>query len=835
MFAICFALLFPGTADGLPPVLRSAHEVRALPLREAGAGRFVALRGTVTFAPRSHNHFYMADETGGVRVEWPMRHFHLNPGDEVRVSGLTRDGRFVPEVLAGIVTVRHATRQQLPKAQRFNLTTDEAYFLDAEWVTADAVVQAAWSPDENWVKLDLARGRGTVVAYVPRGVPVEVKRAQALVGSVVRVRGVWKRGAGGPDPSHLLVSDLAEFVVLEKSKDQGAEPLVTSAALNRPPSDPIDARRPVRVKGVVTLNQNGRHFYLLDETGAVQLRTRDAHELRPGQRVTAHGFPRAADPPILENVTVLSCVTPARNDPQFPAPEPGATASAAAAGKLEGRVATFAGKVLATGKHGEWPTLTVLCEPLTFVAVFVDPPDTVEVGSTVQLTGVVVRQQFDRLPRAPFALVVRPADMKIVAGPPAPPAPPETPPPPWWTGRRVAYLTAGFLGLFLLGGATVTALRVQVRRATALAARRTEEKAQLEGQLGRAAKLEAVGRVAGGVAHDFNNILTVINGCAEMLDEGGPDDPTRAASLANIRRAGRLAAVLSRLLLAFSRQRAAEPRPLDLNALIADAEPILARLLGPKTVLAVAPAPDLPPVLADTGPLLQVLINLAVNAAEAMPNGGTFTLATAAPAPGRVELTATDTGSGMSAEVRARAFERGFTTKAAGTGTGLATVADAVRDLGGQIDLRSEPGRGTEFRIDLPAAPAAPGAAPAALPRAVALVVDDDDGVRAYIGHVLEALGLRVVAHADPFAALRALDDPAAAVDLLVADLVLTGLDGFELAARVRARFPGARVLFVSGHHPDDLNPGGAAGADFLAKPFTSTDLGAWVGRALAR
>jgi len=556
--------------------------------------------------------------------------------------------------------------------------------------------------------------------------------------------------------------------------------------------------------------------------------------------VTAHGFPRAAgttDPPLLESASVLvpDPVVPVDGLP-LPAPAPGATASAAAAGKLEGRVAAFTGTVVATGRHGDWSTLTVLCEALTFVAVFVDPIPAVDVGSTVELTGVVVRQQFDKLPRAPFALVVRPADMKLVAGPPAPP---ELPPAPWWTGRRVAYLTAGFLGLLLLGGATVTALRVQVRRANALAAQRAEEKLQLEGQLGRSARLEAVGRVAGGVAHDFNNILTVINGCAEMLDEGGPDDPTRAASLASIRRAGRLAAVLSRLLLAFSRQRAAEPRPLDLNALIADAEPILARLLGTRTVLATAPAPDLPPVLADTGPLLQVLINLAVNAAEAMPDGGTFTLATAAPRPGRVQLTATDTGTGMSAEVRARAFERGFTTKAAGTGTGLAIVADAVRDLGGEIELHSEPGRGTEFRIDLPAAPRAPGAvaprpAPAPRPRAVALVVDDDDGVRTYVRHVLEALGLRVVAHADPFAALRALDDPGAAVDVLVADLVLDGLGGHELAARVRARFPAARVLFVSGHDPDDLIPGGAAGADFLAKPFTPTDLSAWVGRALA-
>ncbi len=847
MFAICLALLFPGTAPGFPPVLRTAHDVRALPLSEAKAGRFVSLRGTVTYAPRAHGHFYLQDDSGGVRVEWRMRNVKLNPGDTVELVGLTTAGAFVPEVRAGIVQVMPGTRDRLPKAQRFNLTTDEAYFLDAEWVTADVVVQGAWQPEENWLKLDLARGRGSVVACVPCGMPFDKKRASDLRGATVRVRGVWKRGTGGSDPSHLLVSDFDELVVIERPQERGSVPLVTARALDQPRSDPLAARRPVRVEGTITLNQAGKHFFVLDPTGVVQLRLRESVDLRPGQRVIAYGFPRAAgttQPPLLENTTILAPdpVAPIDGLP-LPAALPGATLAAAAAGKLEGRVARFTGKVLATGRQGDWATLTVLADPLTFSVVMVDPVAPVEVGSTVEVVGVVSRQQFDKFPRHTFALVARADGLKVIEGPPRAPEPAVLPPAPWWTGRRVAYLTAGFVGLFLLGGATVTALRVQVRRAKALEQKRSEEKRQLEGQLDRSGRLEAVGRVAGGVAHDFNNILTVINGCAQMLDEAAADDPERATTLANIRRAGRLAVVLSRMLLAFSRHRRGTPHPLDLNALIADAEPILARLLGNHTVLCFAPDPALPLALADTGLLLQILINLTVNASEAMPTGGTFTVATSVPEPGWVRLTATDTGAGMSAEVQARAFDRGFTTKPDGTGTGLATVYDAVRELGGRVRFDSVLGRGTAFEVDLPAAPRAgasadgpitvvipssPGNGPATSPtgaRAVALLVEDDDGVRDYVRYVLESAGLTAVAVADPMAALRALDEPAAHFDLLMTDLELPGLDGRELAARVRAKFPNIRVLFMSGHPTDDLFPARGGDVHFLHKPFTPGEL----------
>jgi two-component system, cell cycle sensor histidine kinase and response regulator CckA len=256
------------------------------------------------------------------------------------------------------------------------------------------------------------------------------------------------------------------------------------------------------------------------------------------------------------------------------------------------------------------------------------------------------------------------------------------------------------LGLLLFTGASATVFRARVRRGAL-------ERGKLEGRLQRAARFEAVGQLAGGVIHDFNNVLTVINGAADELSHN-PNDPAQTTALAGaIGRAGEHGAALTQQLLNVVRQRPPALRPSDLNAAVADTAGTLVRLMGERVAVRVTADPHLPPVLADGALVLQIVLNLAVNARDAMPNGGTFTLATAAPAPGVVRLSATDTGTGMSAGVRDRAFDAGFTTKEAdkGTGLGLYIVARAVEALGGTVRVRSEPGRGTTFEIDLPAAP----------------------------------------------------------------------------------------------------------------------------------
>jgi signal transduction histidine kinase/CheY-like chemotaxis protein len=576
--------------------------------------------------------------------------------------------------------------------------------------------------------------------------------------------------------------------------------------------------------------------------------------------VSAVGIPRlSTDPVRLDNARAWVTGT---------APLPLAVLGSpkdAGAGKLDGQAARFTGRVVGAGVQGRWMTLTVEDEERTFTVVILDEvPAGAQVptvpGSRVEASGVVSRLPLVGVTRTTFAVMCRSDGLTVLA---VPPGPLEPPPPGGWTGRRVAYLLIGFCGLLMLGGVIVAALRVQGRRAARLA---SEEKEKLEGQLQVAARLEAVGRVAGGVAHDFNNILTVINGCAQLLDEEIAADPHHAVTLAaDIRRAGRLAAALTRLLLAFSRSRSVALSALDLNTVVTDAEPVLARLLGTRGALRVRVAQHLPPVRAEVGMLLQVLINLAVNAGEAMPDGGTFTLTTSDPDPGWVRLTATDTGTGMTEAVRTRALERGFTTKPAGTGTGLSTVSDIVQALGGRLRFRSAVGAGTEFEIDLPVAgaPALPADEAACLScerptvdaqngdtdvipvvgpllrtvrsaPPVVLVVDDDEAVRTLVRRTLERAGLRVFAAADPEQGLGLLAKFVGPLDLLITDAVMPGMDGRQLADRVRAGRPGVRVLLMSGYTADEVR-GPHAPDEFLHKPFTPRELTERVWRTLER
>ena len=850
MFANLLSVMLSVAVAILPPDVPTARDLRSLPAADVAAGRSVRITGVVTFAPNPPHYFYLQDGTGGVRVAWPMSDRELRAGDAVEVSGTAARGRFIPEVKATAVRAVKAGPSATAKPQPFSLTPDESYFLDAQWVTVEAVVQRAWV-HEGWLKLELARGRAQAVAFLPQPLGTDVKRAEQLRGAVVQVRGVWERTGESASAYRLLVPNVAAFETRRGPAPEADLPRATAADLARFRLDPIDTRLPVKVSGVVTLNQGGVQLYVQDDTGVVHVYLADPAALVTGQRVVAVGFPRAAGTTVLPRVDSARLVSrePAvapADDLSLPPPVE-ARAADAAAGKFEGRVVRLVGSVHATGKQGAWQTLTVLADDLAFTVVMVGTVAGVEPGSTVEVVGVVTRQQFDSFPRHTFAVVTRPTNLKVLAGPPRPPEPDPAPPAAWWTGRRVAYLAAGFCGLFLFGGATVTALRVQVRRAAALARRQSEANEKLEGQLQVAGQFEAVGRVAGGVAHDFNNILTVINGCAQLLDEEITTDPTHAAVLAgDIRRAGRLAAAITRLLLSFSRQRPGAPQPLDVNATIADAAPTLSRLLGPNATLGVVPDPDLSPVLAQTGPFLQILINLTVNAGEAMPDGGAFTLVTSAAEPGWVRLTATDTGAGMTEEVRARAFDRGFTTKPTGTGTGLSTVSDVVRALGGRLRVRSAVGRGTAFEVDLPAAgvPLVPGPAPArgapvrqdtAAPvgrsAPVVLVVEDDEAVGAFVRHVLEQIGLTVLSAADPERALRLLTDHAGPVDLLVTDITLPGLSGRELADRARAARPDLHVLFISGSTPEDADEP----ADFLRKPFGPSELADRVWHLLGR
>jgi PAS domain S-box-containing protein len=379
--------------------------------------------------------------------------------------------------------------------------------------------------------------------------------------------------------------------------------------------------------------------------------------------------------------------------------------------------------------------------------------------------------------------------------------------------------------------------------------RAEREHSKLRNQLQESQKLESIGRLAGGVAHDFNNLLSVIISYADFAATAlRESDPARADVL-EIRKAGERAATLTRQLLAFSRRQVLEPRLVDLNGIVGDIEGMLRRLLGEDIEIAFHPAAGLGSVLADPGQLEQVLVNLAVNARDAMPAGGRLTIETAhveldedyaarhaAVLPGRyVLLSVTDTGCGMDAKVRERLFEPFFTTKEVGKGTGLglATCYGIVKQSGGNIRVYSEPGQGTTFKIYLPRVDAPAAGVTRRSPVTVArgtetvLLVEDEEAVRGLAERILRSAGYEVLAAGSGAAALALFEEHGSEVDLLLTDVVMPRVSGRELAERLATLRPGLRVLYMSGYADDAIVQHGVLdpGTRFIGKPFSSADL----------
>ena len=382
----------------------------------------------------------------------------------------------------------------------------------------------------------------------------------------------------------------------------------------------------------------------------------------------------------------------------------------------------------------------------------------------------------------------------------------------------------------------------------------------LDEQMRQAQKMEAVGRLAGGIAHDFNNLLTVIKGYCDLCTAGqatGNGTDSIAAKvpvtdyLAEIRRAANRAADLTGQLLAFSRQQVLQPKVIDLNEGIRDLRRMLVRVIGATVDLQFDLTDESPTVHADEGQIQQVLMNLVINARDAMPEGGLVTITTemfeideefAAGFDYPIErgqtvvLRVRDTGQGMDEEVKARIFEPFFTTKelGKGTGLGLSTVYGIVKQSGGYIWVDSEPGLGTEFRIYLPwveeeehdddgsAVPRRRGSGGEHV-----LVVEDEAPVRTILCRVLRQAGYRVFEAAGAVDALQRFSVEPDRLDILVTDIVMPDMDGYELAELLQAARPGLRVLYISGYSPDAYETKGILkpGSNFLQKPFDADAL----------
>jgi len=383
----------------------------------------------------------------------------------------------------------------------------------------------------------------------------------------------------------------------------------------------------------------------------------------------------------------------------------------------------------------------------------------------------------------------------------------------------------------------------------------------LEDQFRQAQKMEAVGRLSGGMAHDFNNLLGVIIGYAEFLQEQLDPENTLRSSVDEILNAGKRAAALTRQLLAFSRQQVLDPKVIDLNGAVSDMEKLLRRLIGEDVELSTQLVSNLGRVKADQGQLEQVVMNLAVNARDAMPQGGKLIIATenmvmdeafvrrypypVQPGP-YVCLSVTDSGIGMDAETKARAFEPFFTTKekGKGTGLGLSTVYGVVKQSGGYIDIISTPGAGTTFKIYLPRIdeavnlPAAgQGSAGSFEGKETILLAEDEASLRRLTRTTLEQSGYKVLEAKDGVEALTVSEACDLPIDLLLTDVVMPGMGGRALAQELIRRRPEIRVVYMSGYTGQGVGTQGPIdpGSDFLPKPFTRVVLARKIREALDR
>jgi two-component system, cell cycle sensor histidine kinase and response regulator CckA len=387
------------------------------------------------------------------------------------------------------------------------------------------------------------------------------------------------------------------------------------------------------------------------------------------------------------------------------------------------------------------------------------------------------------------------------------------------------------------------------------------DRRRLEDQFRQAQKMEAVGRLSGGIAHDFNNLLGVIIGYGEILQEQLGSTEPYADSIQEILKAGTRASSLTRQLLAFSRQQVLEPKVLELNACISETEKMVKRIIGEDIELSTVLDPGLGRVKADQGQIEQVLLNLCVNARDAMPTGGKLTLATQnfemdeaairsysypVKRGAYILLTVTDSGTGMDSTTQTHIFEPFFSTKekGKGTGLGLSTVYGIVKQSGGYIDVSSEPGHGAAFKIYLPRVDdevaldvGRAKSIPSIQRHETILLVEDEASLRKLTRSPLQAVGYTVLDASDGTEALKISHDYAGEIHLLLTDIVMPGMNGRDLAEQITAQRPSMRVVYMSGYAGQSIGCAEVFSPNtwFLSKPFTREELGAKLREALGR
>ncbi len=843
------------------PPLAYAQQVRCLSVDEARSARPVHLSGVITHLNPHLNDFFIQDETAGIYVYPTPLAAGLKLGDRIELEGESNPGDFAPCICAKKIT-RLGTGK-LPDPIPFNLSAEESRWLDGQWVQVWVVVRAIRKGNE-FTYLDVYNSQGSGVLVIPGE---HAAAARTLKDVAVTVRGVCvpyfeNRMIAGPPRIFLAALPEPPPSNLDYDREPEAPPRMIDHLLRFSPAPHPGSRR-VKIAGVVTASPFPGMVIIQDNTaGATVWTTPPRTDIPIGARIEAYGLLRVTGRQIAltQAKVTLHGISP------LPPPMT-INAGELASGVENSLFVRLEGRLEAIQTSPGWTTLLLGDGVNRFEAYLPGSPEQnnlsrLEPGSRLAVSGVAFEASPDgKAGAGPNLYLPNPESLTLLELPPQPVPLTE---PSWWTATRVSYLCVGFLVVTLCGSSWLMLLRYRVRQAAAEVKRQYEETTKLERQLRRAAKLEAVGRLAGGIAHDFNNLLTVINGCAELLvDDAGAGGASVFQLAEDIRRAGERAAGLTGQLLTFSRKREIQVSAVNINEVVADTVRLLKRVIGENIHIETNLSAGLSPISGEPGLLHQVVMNLAVNAKDAMPDGGTLTLTTTplrepivAPTVHRVDattafrhyvrLTVTDTGMGMTDEVKARIFEPFFTTKEVGKGTGLglATVYGIIKTIRGKIRVDSELGRGTTFHIDLRVhgEPASDSELPipgnslgpvrhtlgaAKLKGTTVLVVEDNAMVRDLLVMGLSAEGATVLAAENAHQALRLLAEYPNRVDIMVTDVVMPGMSGRMLADRVRLERPTVKVIFMSGYTGDEVLREGvlADQVEFLQKPFTPDHL----------
>lgn len=833
----------PSPAQARPS---TAQQVRSLTAAEMAKKPMVRIEGVVTFAGGPSSDAFIQDKTAGIYLS-PRADLlaDLKVGDRVRVEGIPSPSTFAPCLI--VTSATKIGHEDLPNPEFHGLDPDDNRWLDARWIEARAHVQSVGEYAHYWV-LYLANSRGVASASVPKD-QLDLGEARKLTNCVVRIRGVCNSpvhdsASGNALPQgRFLIPTRSSIEVLSESPVR-PRPLEIDHGKSGFLNQSLPFSTPVTFKGLVTHRTTthdgaAQKIYLENQDGAIHATGWKQPDVRVNDVVSIVGYLEPAS--VSRLVSLSNASFEIETESRLTLQPKRAAAAQLEDPALWGRRVSVEGTLerIDQGPTGGSPNvlLTLLHDEYRFHVTIQDEADP---GSIPKLTeGMRLRLVCTSVPVLEpellgsdtyRLLVLSDDDIVILAQPP---------PPSFWTADRIRVALGILAGLFVLAGIWVVSLRRQLRRQTDQIRQQFARAAELELSLQEQRRLQAVGRLVSGIAHDFNNLLAVITSGRELLGFELPSDHPAQEYVGLIGQAATRGAELTHQLLAFASDESTESSEIDLSETVRGAESLIQRTIGSRIQVRGSCPPEPILVEANRGAIIQLLLNLAANAREAMPDGGDLTLTLKKnEAATKAELRVQDSGCGMDSETQTKIFEPFYTTKQVGQGPGLglATAFGTVRDLGGTIRVESEPGVGTSFIIELPISGTVTPESVVAESNPIevvsqeagtVLLVEDSEPVRIVIRAALRRFGFEVCDLGDPIAAVALFEEDPERFAILVTDAVMPGMGGPELAARLRERRPELPVVVVSGHsreelprvellHPED---------GYLRKPFPPIQL----------